>query len=253
MSISKAMRIVGAVLLLMGVGQASFAQGLNRFVLLGQANVDGQRDHDRINIGRAEGRFSSIQLRVQGAPIEFQRVVVNYANGTSEEIEVRDRIQAGGQTRAIDLRGGDRVLNSVDFWYGKRNGWSRVKPRVVLYGLEFNRRPVPPRPGPWAFLGQTQVNGQRDHDRIVVGRAEGRFNSLQLRVQGSMVEFRRVVVNYANGTNEEIEIRDRIQAGGQTRAIDLRGDNRVISSIDFYYAQGNWRPRFQPKVSVYAR
>jgi hypothetical protein len=36
-------------------------------------------------------------------------VVVRYANGTSEEVEFRDYIQAGGQTRAIDLRGNDRV------------------------------------------------------------------------------------------------------------------------------------------------
>ncbi|HKX26279.1 MAG TPA: hypothetical protein VJ302_01175 [Blastocatellia bacterium] len=249
MSISKTIRFVGALLLLMGIGQASFAQGVNRWVFLGQTQVNGQRDHDRINIGRAEGRFNSIQIRVQGAPVEFQRVVVNYANGTNEEIELRDRIPAGSQTRAIDLRGGDRTLSSVDFWYSKTN-WRSARPRVSLYGVDIGRRPT--RPGPWVFLGQTQVNG-RDRDRITVGRAEGRFNSIQLRVQGSPVEFQRVIVNYANGTNEEIDFRDRIAAGGQTRAIDLRGENRVISSIDFLYTSGNWRPRFQPKVSVYGR
>jgi hypothetical protein len=41
-----------------------------------------------------------------------------HSNGTSEEIEVRDRIPAGGQTRDIDLRGGDRSINSVEFFYG---------------------------------------------------------------------------------------------------------------------------------------
>jgi hypothetical protein len=96
--------------------------------------VDGQRDRDTIAIGRSEGRFHSIQLRVAGAPVEFQRVVVRYANGTSEEVEFRDFIQAGGQTRAIDLRGNDRVISSVEFLYSKA-GWRRgARPRVSLYG-----------------------------------------------------------------------------------------------------------------------
>src|SRR5262245_31962851 len=118
MTTSKIIRIVGVFLLLMSVGQGAFAQryGANRaksWVFLGQTTVDGQRDRDRISIGRNEGRFSSIQLRVTGAPVEFQRVVVNYANGTSEEVEFRDYIQAGGQTRSIDLRGHERSINSV--------------------------------------------------------------------------------------------------------------------------------------------
>jgi hypothetical protein len=56
--------------------------------------------------------------------------VVHYANGTSEEVEVRDRIPANGQTRAIDLRGGDRAISRVDFFYG--NGRLRGA-RVSLY------------------------------------------------------------------------------------------------------------------------
>jgi hypothetical protein len=253
MSISITRQVVGAVLLMMGIWQASLANEVNRWVFLGQTQVDGNRDYDRISVGRAEGPFDTIQLRVEGAPVEFHRVVVNYVNGGNEEIVLRDRIPAGGQTRVINLRGDNRVISSVDFRYGRAYGRSYARPRVTLYGMNIGRRQVPSRPGPWVFLGQTQVNGQRDYDRISVGRNEGRFNTIQLRVQGAPVEFYRVVVNYANGTNEEIVLRDRIPAGGQTRVIDLRGDNRVISSIDFRYAQGTWRSRFQPRVSVYAR
>ncbi|MCI0338431.1 MAG: hypothetical protein L0226_12710, partial [Acidobacteria bacterium] len=83
MTTSKIMRIAGAFFLLMGISQAAFAQGANRWVYLGQTTVNSQRDHDRIAIGRSEGRFQNIQLRVAGGPVEFQRVVVNYSNGTS--------------------------------------------------------------------------------------------------------------------------------------------------------------------------
>ncbi len=237
---------MGALLLLMGIGQAAFAQGAKRWVYLGQTTVNGQRDYDRIGIGRNEGRFQSIQLRVSGAPVEFQHVVVNYSNGTSEELEFRDRIPAGGQTRAIDLRGGERAINSVEFRFSKANWSRRALPRVSLYGLDIVRRP-------WSYLGQATVSGSCDHDRIGIGRNEGRFQSIQLRVTGAPVEFHRVVVNYSNGTSEEVEVRDRIPAGGQTRAIDLRGVERAISSVDFFYGKGYWRTAVQPRVSLYGR
>ncbi len=248
MTTSKITRIAVALLLLVGIGQAAFAQGANRWVLLGQTTVNGQRDFDKIGVGRTEGRFQSIQLRVAGGPVEFYRVVVNFANGTKEEVEIRNLIPAGGQTRAIDLRGNDRAINSVDFFYGKGSWSRRSLPRVSLFGLEVIRKPVA-----WTLLGQTTVNGARDRDRIGIGRSEGRFESIQLRVTGGPVEFQRVIVNYANGTNQEIEVRDLIPAGGQTRAIDLRGDERTISSVDFVYGKANWRRGSMPRVSLYAR
>jgi hypothetical protein len=61
------------------------------------------------------------------------------------------------------------------------------------------------------------------------------------------------VVNYGNGTKEEVEVRDRIPAGGQTRAIDLRGNDRVINSVEFLYSKGTWRPNARPRVSLYGR
>jgi Protein of unknown function (DUF2541) len=248
MSTSRITRIIWAFLLLMGVGQSALAQRA-QWVLLGQTTVDGQRDRDRIAIGRAEGRFPSIQLRVSGGPVEFHRVIVNFANGTNEEVEVRENIRAGGQTRAIDLRGNDRVINSVEFLYGKGTWRPGVRPRVTLYGVKF----APPRPGPWALLGQTTVDGQRDRDTIAIGRSEGRFGSIQLRVTGAPVEFQRVVVRYANGTSEEVEFRDNIPAGGQTRAIDLRGNDRVISSVEFLYSKARWRRGARPRVALYGR
>jgi hypothetical protein len=62
-----------------------------------------------------------------------------------------------------------------------------------------------------------------------------------------------VVVNYANGTSDEVEFRDYIQAGSQTRAIDLRGDERVISSVDFLFSKSRWRRGARPRVSLYGR
>jgi len=239
---------MGTLLLLLGVGQAAFAKETKHWVYLGQTTVNGKNDRDTIGIGRAEGRFQSIQLRVSGAPVEFQHVVVHFTNGGSEEVELRNRIPAGGQTRAIDLRGNDRAISSVEFIFSKANWRPNALPRVSLYGEKFS-----PKPGPWVLLGQTTVNGKSDHDVIGIGSPERSSYDLQLRVSGAPVEFQRVVVHFANGGKEEIELRNRIPAGGQTRAIDLRGNDRAISNVEFVFSKANWRPSALPRVSLYAR
>jgi hypothetical protein len=253
MLIPRSLRIMGALLLCLGVAQAALAQRNNNMVYLGQANVDGLRDHDMITVGREDGRFRSLQLRVENAPIEFQRVVVHYSNGTSEAITLRGRIPAGSQTRAIDLRGGDRAIRSVEFWYSRANRWRGATPSVHLYGMGPDQADNHPSSGAWDYLGQANVDGLRDHDAITVSREDGRFRSLQLRVENAPIQFQRVVVHYSNGTSEDLTLRDRIPAGGQTRAIDLRGGDRAIKSVEFWYNRANRGVGATPSVYLYGR
>jgi hypothetical protein len=123
-----------AALLLTIFGQALYAQNYSRWEYLGESNVDGNTDHDKIKIGRDDGRFRAIQIRVERAPIEFYRVVVHYGNGADEQISVRNRINPGGKTRVIDLRGRDRVIDSVEVWYARAR-YDSAKPKLRLFGL----------------------------------------------------------------------------------------------------------------------
>src|SRR5689334_75544 len=111
----KAILALFAVALLAYAAPAAHAE---RWNYLGQAHVDGVRDHDNIEIGRAAGRYRALQIRVLNAPIDFDRVVVHYGNGQSEVLNVRQKIRAGGSTRAVALAG-DRVVTSLELWYGK--------------------------------------------------------------------------------------------------------------------------------------
>jgi len=88
------------------------------WVYLGKAHVDGQHDHDDIKVGRSDGRFHFLQLRVVNAPIEFDHIVVHYGNGQAETLHVRDLIAQGGHTRAIPLQG-DRFVQSFELWNPK--------------------------------------------------------------------------------------------------------------------------------------
>jgi hypothetical protein len=124
------------LVLLMGFALAASAQPRHGGpVVLGEANVDGGVDHDRIAVTAARGEYRAIQLRVENAPVRFDRVVVHYGNGASEPLAIRHRVPAGSQTRAIDLPGQRRVIESVEFWYERGNWRNGRRPRVVLMGI----------------------------------------------------------------------------------------------------------------------
>ncbi len=137
MKFQKSLYVISLLVLVSGLTLVTTAQrrnaGQERWQYLGQSNVDGTRDHDNIRVNSREA-FRAIQLRVQGGEIEFQRVVVHFENGADSEVEIRDRIRAGGQTRAIDLPGDNRRINSVEVWYGQGN-WGRRRPNLRLYGI----------------------------------------------------------------------------------------------------------------------
>ena len=104
------------------------------WVFLGESHVDGQVDHDRIEVGKARGRYHALQIRVKVAPIRFERVVVHYGNGTAETLQIRQVIREGDQTRAIKLAGGERFVESLELWYSRVDPHSH-RPEVRLFGL----------------------------------------------------------------------------------------------------------------------
>ena len=118
-------------------GLVAFASSTTAFArgqfwdFLGDAQVDTSQDHGRIEITRRDGRFRTIQLRVSGEGIFFDRLVVHFADGTSQELVISGRISGEGGHYVISLPG-ERSLESIDLWYFKEP--QGHTPRVTLYG-----------------------------------------------------------------------------------------------------------------------
>jgi hypothetical protein len=104
----------------------------------------------------------------------------------------------------------------------------------------------------WELLGRRQVDFKKDRDRIEVGRKEGSFNRLQIRVEGAPVEINEMVVTFGNGETFKPNVRQRFDEGSRTKSIDLPGERRSIKQIDFNYRSVE-RREGKATVSVYAR
>jgi hypothetical protein len=102
-------------------------------IYLGHAHVDGPVDHDNIRVSRYAGRFHSIILRVDAAPIQFDRVIIHYADGEAQVLPVREVIVPGRDSRWIQLPGGERRIYSLELYYARTQP-SEVKPEVQLFG-----------------------------------------------------------------------------------------------------------------------
>ncbi len=207
---------------------------------LGDKSVDFKVDRDVIKVGRKEGRFAKIALEVSDNDVEFRDLKVFFRRGPPQDVRIRELIPAGGHTRPIDLQGGNRVIERIELVYRTPRGRGRERAEVTVYGLEAAGGPPPgPRPGPpggrWEELGCGNVGIKKDRDTIKVGRREGRFSAIQLRVAGNDVNIIDLKVVYDRGKPDDIRVRSLIREGGETRPIDLKGERRVIDRVDLVY------------------
>lgn len=88
-----------------------------RWEELGCSKAGFLPDKDVIKVGRREGRFKQIQLRAFKNKVHIINLRVIYANGAPDDIAVKSEIRDGGETRPLDLRGGDRFIDRVELYY----------------------------------------------------------------------------------------------------------------------------------------
>ncbi len=91
--------------------------GRGNWVLLGERNVTDRLDHDTVVVTGSRGTFTAVKFEIRRRAVDFHRVVVHFANGSEQNVELRNTIRAGGESRVIDIDGADRVIRSIDFWY----------------------------------------------------------------------------------------------------------------------------------------
>ncbi len=95
----------------------AFPASAEKWVFLGQRHVTDRIDRDSIEVTASKGTFDAIRVGVKRSAVRFVRVTVVYGAGTSDDLELRDVIPAGGHSRVLDLRGANRVIKRIDFVY----------------------------------------------------------------------------------------------------------------------------------------
>ncbi len=104
---------------------------------IGENIVGFERDRDEIMVMGAD-RFASIRFKLTDASIELISLEVYYESGNKQEINVNSKIKAPGESRVIDLNGGERNLKKIVFVYKTLENNKDQKAHVEVWGLKTN-------------------------------------------------------------------------------------------------------------------
>jgi hypothetical protein len=224
--------VLGMAAGLSWVGSAAAAERV-----IGTTTYEAQPLRDTLNIGGKEGQFKAIRMEAKQSDIEVLDLKVVYSNGSSEDIRVRQTFKAGTSSRTIDLKGYTRGIKQIIVTYVPKG-----PAKLVFYGVE--GAAVFPS---WENLGCKQVNFLVDKDTIEVGRKEGTYKSLRLKVRQAPVELFDIRVTFGNGDKQTIQVRQAVPAGAESRPIDLNGKSRGIQRIEMLYRS---IPSFKGKAEI---
>lgn len=128
--------IIAAVALLM-VASASLVQAqdnlLKGWTNLGSRVVDYTLDHDVVSLNNSKEAFTSLKITVKNGTLNMHKATVHFANGDKQDIQFPEVVTPENDGRTIDLKGNDRVIEKVTFWYDTRQK-SNEKATVEVWG-----------------------------------------------------------------------------------------------------------------------
>jgi hypothetical protein len=208
---------------------------------------------------RGDGRFGQVRLKATGGdPVRVRNIVIRFRNGETQSVPIESRLEEGEETRAIDLDGETRFLDTVtvNFEPRRRPGATELQ----LIGLRRPGGTAAPATGGdiyagrgWTLLGEQTVGFTAERDIITIGQNEEwfrdrRFRSLHLIALRNDIYMRSMRIVYINGFTEDLEI-NRLVAAGTDTEIPLKGERSFIRQIEMVYrARPNFRGQAVMKV-----
>lgn len=221
--------------------------GGENWEMLGRQTVGFGNDRDSIQINQNEGwfrdkSFRTLRFVAEGNDVNLIALRLVYINGYAEDLQV-DRLIRRGQDLRVDLPGERSYLRQIDMQYRGNVGLSigaggiRLQQATVsVYGERASGRPLPPpvtpdRPGGWIEVDTRTISLQDDRVELRTSRGDGRFGQIKIRAENEAINIRSVNIRFRNGQVQRERASQRLEAGQETRPIDLEGDRRNIESV----------------------
>ncbi len=187
---------------------------------IGGAEIGNRLESVEIEVGRREGRFKAIGFTVRGNDVRIEDIKVYYGGGVVETLSVRDVVRDGTRSAPIDLPGREQFIHRLVVSYR-----SMGPVRLEFYGEQFQ----------WEELGCQTVGFLDPRDVIRVGKREGTFRAIKLKVSDAPLRLERLRVVFGDQTAQGFDVRSALPPGSESRPLDLRGDVRYIDRIELDY------------------
>ena len=104
---------------------------------IGETTVDYAKEVDEIAVVGAD-RFSTIKIMVTDAPINLISFDIYFESGDKQNVAIGKVIKNPGETRTVQLKGGERSIKKIVFVYKTVPNTLDKKVHLELYGLKTN-------------------------------------------------------------------------------------------------------------------
>ncbi len=206
-------------------------------------NVDLELDRDEISVVGAD-RFAQVKVVVTAGALNLYDMEVYYDDGSKQVIEVRNPLKVGVDSRVYDLKSNEKDIKKVVLIYKTLANSKDKKAMVEIWGLKSNTNPnkaAIPSPAVmisdktgWHKIGERNVDLVKDRDEISVIGAD-RFSSIKFMVTEASIDLNDLEVYYESGDKQNIQVRNPVMAGTESKVIDLNGGERSLKKIVFIY------------------
>ncbi len=230
-----------ARLVLLGEQEARRRPDLGRFSPIERQRITRRTDDGIVefDVGRDEGRLAELRLLAEDGDVFIREATIQFGNGETQQVRVRDRLSENELSEVIDLAGERRIVRNVRVRARLARG-ERDATLVLLGREDAQRRGRHSDRGgqreEWVTLGrQRAALFKADTDTFRVGRDMGTFRAIRAVVTGPEVRFYAMTIKYGNGSTESVPLSGVIRGGEASKPYDLKGRDRYIESITFKY------------------
>jgi hypothetical protein len=119
-----------APMVMLGLAKVN-AQG--NWQLLSTREVNYVLDRDVIDVTWRDGSFNALKFEVKGGALNMRKCIVYFENGGKQEMDLLYKFGPGRDTQVLDLKGNDRLIEKIEFWYNTRKK-ARNKAIVSVFG-----------------------------------------------------------------------------------------------------------------------
>ena len=209
------------------------------YKVLESVRIETDDRETRMRLDGGETPVAKVRLRAWGDAVNIRRAEIIFQNGERQRVRIRDRLNPGEMTDAIDLLGYNRRIKSIALKLRPQRGAAGVA-RIDLLGRRAPRgyrrklRRAASIDG-WDLLGRRKAGPfGKDADIFRVGESRGRFVSIRARARTQNVRMYGMTIVYGNGEREDIPLYGTLEAGESTPPYKLNG-RRYIDYIKFQY------------------
>jgi protein involved in sex pheromone biosynthesis len=99
--------------------------------------VNFDKDRDEVMVVGAD-RFAQLKFKVTDAPINLISIEVYYEDDTKQNIAVNFPIKVKGESKAIDIKGGEKSIKKIVLVYKTEANSTEKKAHVEIWGMKTN-------------------------------------------------------------------------------------------------------------------